>query len=85
MRDVKAVAKKLSRNRRNMNIHLYSIKLSRDNFITLLYLYKPLNYELSLMRNDYILRITLSFSLRNRRSKNKNKKRLNEEREVIEH
>ena len=37
-----------------MNIHLYSIKLSRDNFITLLYLYELLNYESSSMRNNYI-------------------------------
>ena len=54
MRDIKAVAKKLSQNRRNMNIQLYLIKLFRDNFITFLYLYKFLNYELSLMRNDCI-------------------------------
>ena len=39
---------------RNINIHLYSIKSLRNNFITFLYFYKPLNYELSSMRNDYI-------------------------------
>ena len=43
---------------------------------------KPLNYESSSMRNDYILKITLSPSLRNRRNK---KKELNEKRGVIGH
>ena len=43
------------KHRRNMNIHLYSIKLLRNNFITHLFLYKSLNYESSSMRNDYIL------------------------------
>ena len=40
--------------RRNINIHLYLIKLFRDNFITHLFFYKFLNYELSSMRNNYI-------------------------------
>ena len=45
------------KHRRNINTHLYSIKLLRDNFITLLYLYELLNYESSSMRNDcYILK-----------------------------
>ena len=59
------------KHRRNMSIHLYSTKSLRNNFITLLFLYKPLNYKSSSMRNNYILKITLSPSLRNRRSKKK--------------
>ena len=37
-----------------MNIHLYFIKLFRNNFIIFLYFYKFINYKLDLMRNDYI-------------------------------
>ena len=45
------------KHRRNMNIHLYSIKLFQDNFTTFLHLHESLNYELSSMRNDrYILK-----------------------------
>ena len=40
---------------RNMGTHLYSIKLFRNNFITFLHLYESLNYESSLMRNDYYI------------------------------
>ena len=40
---------------RNMNTHLYSIKLFQNNFIILLHLYESLNYESSLMRNDYYI------------------------------
>ena len=44
-------------NRRNMNIHSYSIKLPRNNFVTFLHLYGSLNYESSSMRNNrYILK-----------------------------
>ena len=39
----------------NMSTHLYSTKLLRNNYITLLYLYKSLNYESSLMRNNYYI------------------------------
>ena len=49
----KAVAK--SSLVRNINIHLYSIKLLRNNFITFSHFYKPLNYESSLMRNNYYI------------------------------
>ena len=53
------------KHRRNINTHLYSIKLFQNNFITFLYLYESLNYESSSMRNDYIfLKITLSPSQR---------------------
>ena len=65
-----------------MSIYLYSTKLFRNNSAAFLHLHKPLNYKLSLMRNDYILKITLSLSLRNRHNK---KKRLRGERGVIEH
>ena len=44
----------IAKHRRNMNIHLYSIKLSRNNSVTFLHFYKPLNYESSSMRNGYI-------------------------------
>ena len=68
-----------------MSIHLYLIKSFRNNFITLLHLHKSLNYESSSMRNDYILFennvVALAEKLRNHR----NKKKLNEQREVIEH
>ena len=40
---------------RNMSIYLYLIKLLRNNFITFLHFYKPLNYESSLMRNNYYI------------------------------
>ena len=40
---------------RNINIHSYSTKLLRNNFITLLHLYKPLNYKSNSMRNDYYI------------------------------
>ena len=40
---------------RNINTHSYSIKLFRNNFITFLHLYKPLNYESSSMRNNYYI------------------------------
>ena len=53
-RDVEAVVKKLSQNRYNINIQLYLIKLSQNNFATFLYLFESLNYKLNLMRNDYI-------------------------------
>ena len=63
------------KHRRNMSIHLYSIKSFRNNFIASLHLYEPLNYESSLMRNDYILFennvIVLAEELRNRRNKKK--------------
>ena len=49
MKNTKTIAK----HRRNMNIHLYSTKLSQDNFTTFLHLYKSLNYESNSMRNDY--------------------------------
>ena len=58
-KDAEAVAQK---HRRNMNIYLNSIKLLRDNFVTLLSLYELLNYESSSMRNNHILKITLSLS-----------------------
>ena len=61
------------KHRRNMSIHLYSIKSLRNNFITLLYFYKPLNYESSSMRNDYIFFknnvIALAKELRNHYNK----------------
>ena len=38
-----------------MSTHSYLIRLSRNNSATLLYLYKPLNYKSSLMRNDYYI------------------------------
>ena len=73
------------KHRRNISTHLYSIKSLRNNFITSLYFHKPLNYELSSMRNDYIFFennvIALAKMLRNRH----NKKKLSEQREVIEH
>ena len=50
--NAETIAKKLSQNRRNKSIHLYSIKLSQNNFITFLHLYKPLNYESNSIRND---------------------------------
>ena len=50
-----------------MNIHLYSIKSLRNNFITLLYFHKFLNYESSSMRNDYILK-TIRYRSRRRTS-----------------
>ena len=37
-----------------MNTYSYLIKLFRDNFITLLHLYKFLNYKSSLIYNNYI-------------------------------
>ena len=75
---------KLSQNRYNINIQSYSIKLSRNNFITLLHLYKSLNYESSSMRNDrYILknnaRCRLRFVIII------TKKKLSEQRGIIEH
>ena len=54
----KAVAKKIVAKPplvRNINTHLYSIKLLRNNSITLLYLYESLNYKSNLMRNDYYI------------------------------
>ena len=73
------------KHRHNMSIYLYSIKSFRNNFITLLYLYKSLNYKLNLIRNDYIFFennvVAFAKKLRNRR----NKKKLNKQREIIEH
>ena len=73
------------KHRRNINTYLYSIKSLRNNFITVLYFYKSLNYESSSMRNDHIFFennvIALAEKLRNRR----NKKKLNKQREIIEH
>ena len=47
-----------------MSIHLYSIKLFRNNFITYLFFYESLNYESNLIRNNYyILKITLVIAL----------------------
>ena len=37
-----------------MSTYSYLIKLFRNNFITLLYLYKSLNYKSSLIRNNHI-------------------------------
>ena len=51
MRDAEV---EIVQNRRNISTHSYSIKLSQNNFITFLYLYKSLNYELSSMRNNYL-------------------------------
>ena len=71
--------------RRNMSTHSYSIKSLQNNFITLLYLYKPLNYKSNSMRNNHIFFednvIIFAKKLYNRR----NKKRLSEQREIIEH
>ena len=61
---------------RNINIHLYSIKLLRNNSLTFLHFYKPLNYESSLMRNDYILKIILAIIFTSQPSQQK--KKLNE-------
>ena len=68
MKDAEAIAK----HRRNMNIHLYSIKLSQNNFTTFLYLHKSLNYESSLMRNDFFFKdniIAFAEKLRNHYNK----------------
>ena len=54
MHEKREMLKLSFKHRRNMNIHLYSIKSFRNNFITHLFLYEPLNYESSSMRNDYI-------------------------------
>ena len=54
-----------------MSTHLYLIKLFRNNFATLLYFHKPLNYKSSSMRNDYIFKnnvVALAEKLRNRRN-----------------
>ena len=68
-----------------MGIHLYLIKLFRDNFITFLHLYESLNYESSLIRNDYyILKSDARYRSRFAIIAIK-KKRLSEQREVIEH
>ena len=65
------------KHRRNMNIHLYSIKSLRNNFITSLYLHKPLNYKSNSMRNDHIFFknnvVIPAEKLRNRRNKKKTK------------
>ena len=52
---MKSVETEIIQNRRNMSIHLYLIKLPRNNSITFLYLYKSLNYKLNSMRNDYYI------------------------------
>ena len=70
---------------RNMSTHLYLIKLLRNNFIALLYFYESLNYESSSMRNDrYILKNNARYRSRFAIIATK-KKRLSEQRGVIEH
>ena len=63
------------KHRRNMNIHLYSIKLLRNNFITHLFFHKSLNYESSSMRNNYIFFENNAVALAEKLHNHYNKKR----------